>query len=90
MAASVPEMDRLATNTVLLVPIVFVAKLAVADAVESVTVSPLTTPDSAADPLFNNAVADVVASYSRLLAVIPVTVSSFAVIDAVVVGWVSV
>ena len=66
------------------------ANVAVADDVESVTVSPEMTPESAADALFNSAVAEFVASYSRSLAVMPVTVSSFAVMEAVVVGWVSV
>ena len=79
-------MDRLATNTVLFVPTFLLAKLAVADAVESVTVSPLMTPDNAAEPLLSRAVAESVPSYSRLLAVMPVTASAFAVMDAVVVG----
>ena len=69
-------------------PMVLFAKLAVADAVDRLTVSPATTPDRAADPVTRSAVADVVASYSRLLAVIPVTVRFFAVtvMDTVVVS----
>ena len=76
--------------TCLPTPTFLLAKLAVANEVDSVTVSPLMTPESAAEPLLSNAVADVVASYSRLLAVMPVTVIVFAVMDAVAVGWVSV
>ena len=83
-------MDRFATNTVLLVSTAFVVNVAVADEVLSATVSPLMTPDSAAEPLLRSAVAELVASYSRLLAVMPVTVRSLARIDAVVVGWVMV
>ena len=78
------------TVTVLLVPIVLVANVAVAPDVDNVTTSPDSLPTIAADPLFKRAVADVVASYTRSFAVIPVMVSSLAVIDAVVVGWVSV
>ena len=65
------------------------ANVAVADAVESVTVSPVSLPTSAADPRTSSEVADVVESYTRLLAVMPDTVSSFAVMLAVVVGWLS-
>ena len=60
-------------------PMVLLAKVAVADVVDRLTVSPATTPDNAADPVTSCAVADVVASYSRLLAVMPVTVKFFAV-----------
>ena len=75
--------------TCLPTPMFLLAKLAVADVVDNVTVSPLITPDNAAEPFTNNAVADVVPSYSRLLAVMPVTVSSFVVTSAVVCGWVN-
>ena len=90
MVASVPEMVSPAMVTVFPVATFLSANVAVADDVESVTVSPEMTPESAADALFNSAVAELVASYSRLLAVMPVTVSVFAEISAVVVGWVSV
>ena len=83
-------MVRSATNTVFAIATVFVANVAVALDVDKVTLSPLKTPDSAAEFLFSSAVAESVALYSRLLAVMPVTVSSFAKIDALVVGWVSV
>ena len=86
MPASVPEMVRPATVTVLLLSTLLLANVAVADEVDKVTTSPETTPDSAAEPVFNNAVADVVRSYSRLLAVMPVTVMFFAVMFAVAVG----
>ena len=76
--------------TTLLVPTFLLANVAVAPAVESVTLSPLITPESAAEPLLRSAVAESVALYSRLLAVIQVTVSSLAVMFAEVVGWVSV
>ena len=72
--------------TVLLLPIVLVANVAVALVVERVTVSPVSLPTIAADALFNNAVAEVVASYTRSFAVMPLMVSVFAVIDAMVVG----
>ena len=75
---------------VLLVPTFLLANVAVADAVDSETLSPLMTPASAAEFLFSSAVAESVALYSRLLAVMPVTVSSLAVMFADVVGWVSV
>ena len=76
--------------TTLLVPIVLVAKDAVAPDVDSVTTSPNSLPTIAADDLLSNAVADAVASYSRSSAVMPLMVKDFAVMDAVVVGWVSV
>ena len=63
--------------TVLLVPIALFANEAVAPLVSRVMVSLLWMPTSAAEPLLSNAVADVVASYTRLLAVMPLTVSSF-------------
>ena len=51
-----------ATVTVLLVPVFGLAKVAVAFAVDKVTLSPLTTPESAAEPLFNSDVAEVLPS----------------------------
>ena len=81
-------MVRPATLMVLLVPTFLLANVAVAPAVESVTLSPLMTPESAAEPLLRSAVAESVALYSRLLAVMPVTVSSLVVMFASVVGWV--
>ena len=72
------------------VPTPFVANVAAAEAVERMTVSLPCLPDSAAEPSERSAVAAVVESYTRLLAVIPVTVSSFVKILAVVVGCVSV
>ena len=74
----------------MLVPTVFDANVAVAPVVLSVTASMPITPFSAAEPLFRSDVAAVVASYTLLLAVIPVMVSAFAVMFAVVVGWVTV
>ena len=74
----------------MLVPMFLSAKVAVALAVLNVTVSLPWMPESAADPFTNSAVADVDALYTRLLAVMPVMVSSFAVMLAVVVGWVRV
>jgi hypothetical protein len=68
---------RLETVTVIPVPTEEVAKVPIAPAVFSVTASPGTTPTSAAPVVFK--VADVVPSYVLLLAVIPVTVSGFAV-----------
>ena len=86
MVASSPEMLRPATVIVLLLPTFLSANVAVADAVDSVTASPETTPESAAEPLFRSVVAELLPSYTLLLAVMPVTVRVFAVIDAVVVG----
>ena len=76
------------TVTVLFVPTFFEENVPVADAVEMVTESPLTTPTNAAEPRFRDAV--LFWSYVLLLAVTPETVSALAVIVAVVVGWVSV
>ena len=83
-------MVRSATVTTLFVPTFLLAKVAVAAVVTSDTVSFVSTPTNAAEALFNNAVADVVALYTRLLAVMPLTVRVFTVMLAVVVGWVSV
>ena len=66
------------------------AKVAAAFAVESTTSSDPCLPTSAAEPFTRRVVATTPESYTRSVAVIPVTVSSLAVIDAVVVGWVSV
>ena len=74
--------------TVLLLPTVFEEKVPVADVVLSVTVSPRTLPTSAAEPFTKVAV--VLALYTLFEAVMPEMVSSFAVMFAVVVGWVSV
>ena len=90
MEASVPLMVSPAIVTVLPVPTVLSLNVAVAVEVESVTTSLPCLPTSAADPRTSWFVATLVASYVRLLAVMPDTVSSFAVILAEVVGWVSV
>ena len=74
----------------LLVPMFLFAKVAVAALWVRVTTSSGTTPTSAAEVLTNNAVAEAVESYTRLLAVMPDTVRFLAVISAVVLGWVSV
>ena len=74
-------MVRPAMVTCLPTPTSLLANVAEADPVFRLTMSPETTPDSAADPVTSCAVADVVASYSRLLAVMPVTVSPFAVTE---------
>ena len=55
------------------------ANVAVADVVDSVTLSPDTTPESEAEPMTSWSVAAFVASYVRLLAVMPVTVKALAV-----------
>ena len=74
--------------TVLLVPMFLLANVPVAAVVDNVTTSFASTPTSAADPFTNVAV--VLALYVLLLAVMPLMVSSLAVMEAVVVGWVSV
>ena len=90
MAASAPLIERPWRLTTFALPTAFVANDAVAEEVESVTTSLPCLPTSAADPRTSCNVAFVVESYTRLFAVMPETVSSFAKIDAVVVGWVSV
>ena len=90
MAASVPLMVMPAMVIVLLVATVLVPKEAVAPLWSSVTMSSVSTPSKPAVPFESSEVAFVVASYVRFAAVIPVTVSSLRVTDAVVVGWVSV
>ena len=72
--------------TVFAVPTVLVANSAVAPLRSSPGVSPKTIPESAAEVVTSCEVASTVRSYTRLLAVMPVTVSVFAIIVAVVVG----
>ena len=79
-----------ATVIVLPLPAVLSSNVAVAEEVERVTTSLPCLPTSAADPRTSWFVAILVASYVRLLAVMPDTVSSFAVMDADVVVWASV
>ena len=57
-----------------------------ADVVERLTLSPLSTPTKAAEFLIKRPVAEVFASYTLLVAVIPVTVMVLVVMLAVVVG----
>ena len=76
--------------TGLSVPTFASANTAVNDAKLTETVSPLIMPDSAALFVLMRAVADVVALNSRDDVVMPVTVSVFAVMLAVVDGWVMV
>ena len=90
MPASVPPMVMPMIVIGLLVPIVLFANVAVAALWVRVTVSFVSTPTRAAEVFTNRSVAETVESYTRLVAVMPDTVSSLAVIDAVVVGWVSV
>ena len=90
MVESVPEIDRPARVMTLLVPTFLLAKVAVALDVDRVTLSPPITPESEAEFLLRSAVAESVALYSRLFAVMPVTVSVFLEMSAVAVGWVSV
>ena len=74
----------------LLVPMFLFAKLAVAALWARVTVSFVSTPTRAAEVFTSRSVAETVESYTRLVAVMPDTVRPLAVIDAVVLGWVSV
>ena len=74
----------------LLVPMFLFANVAVAALCEIVTTSDPCLPTRAAEPLTRRSVAETVESYTRSVAVIPDTVSSLAVIDAEVDGWVSV
>ena len=83
-------MVRPAMVTVLPRPTFLSATVAVAEPVDNVTTSLPCFPTSAADPRTNCGVTLVPALYVRLLAVMPVTVSSLAVMLRVVVGWVSV
>ena len=72
--------------TGLLVPMFLFANVAAALVVESTTSSDPCFPTSAAEPFTRSEVAVTPASYTRLVAVIPVTVSSLVVMFAVVVG----
>ena len=90
MAASVPLMVMPAIVIVLLAATVLVAKDAVAPLWSSVTMSSVSTPNKPAVPFESSEVAFVVASYTRFAAVMPETEMPFAVIDAEVLGWVSV
>ena len=74
----------------LFVPMFLFAKVAAAFAVESTTSSDPCLPTSTAEPFTRRAVATTPESYTRSVAVIPETVSSLAVIFAVVLGWASV
>ena len=70
----------------LLVPIFLFAKVAVAELWLSVTVSPVSTPDSAAEVFTRSDVATADASYTRSVAVMPMTVRILRTIEAVTVG----
>ena len=72
------------------IPATGVANAPAIPEVERVTVSPLTTPLREAEFVTRWLVASVFPSYVLLVAVMPVTVSDFDVMLAVVVGWVSV
>ena len=74
----------------LLVPMFLLVKLAVAALWSSVMLSFVSTPSNAAEVFTRSAVAESEALYMRLVAVMPDTESSLAVIDAEVDGWVSV
>ena len=90
MSASAPLIVMPVIVIALLLPTVFEANVPLIPATDMETVSPLTTPESAADDVTSWSYASVVASYTRLLAVMPVTVNVFAVTDAEVDGWVRV
>ena len=70
----------------LLVPMFLFAKVAVAELWLSVTVSPVSTPDSAAEVFTRSDVATADASYTRSVAVMPVTVRILRTMEAVTVG----
>ena len=70
--------------TALLVPTFLLANVPAMPLVEMVTVSPATTPTNAGELVVSVAVTPW--SYTLLLAPMPVTVSVFAVMSAVVVG----
>ena len=72
--------------TVLLPPMFFVSNEPVADEVFRLTTSPVSLPASAAELVVSVAV--VSALYVLLAAVMPVMVSSLAVMSPVVLGWV--
>ena len=86
MAASVPLMERPVMVMGFAVPTFLLANVPAIEPVESVTTSFVSTPDNAAFVVSRTEVADSLALYTRLLAVIPVTVSVFSVIEPVVVG----
>ena len=67
-------------------PTFLLAKDPVMEAVERLTASPDSTPDNAAPVVSKTDVAELDALYTRLLAVMPVTVSVFSVIEPVAVG----
>ena len=67
-------------------PMFLVAKFPAMEAVERITESPLSRPDNAALEVSSVEVALAEALYTRLLAVMPVTVMVFAVIEPVTVG----
>ena len=71
---------------VLLVPMFLFAKVAVAAPWFSVTVSPVSMPDSAAEVFTRSDVATADASYTRSVAVMPVTVRILRTMEAVTVG----
>ena len=79
-----------ATVIGLLVLTFLFANVAVAALWLRVTTSDPCLPTSAAEVFTRRSVAEVVESYTRLVAVMPDTVSTAAVIEAEVVGWVSV
>ena len=85
-----PLIKRASIEIVLPVPTFFVSKVAVAFATERLTTSEPCVPTRLALSVFSRLVASVVALYTRLLAEIPITLNDLAVIDAEVVGWVSV
>ena len=70
----------------LLVPMFLFAKVAVAALWLSVTMSPVSTPDSADEVFTRSDVATADALYTRLVAVMPVTVRILRTMDAVTVG----
>ena len=76
--------------TFLLLPTDLVSNNAVAELSSSVTTSFISMPTREAAFLTSNDVAAVDALYTRLEAVIPLTVNVFRVMFAVVLGWVSV
>ena len=83
-----PDFATLEMVMVLLVPTFWFVNTPEVEVVEILTLSPEITPTNAAEPRLS--ITAVVWSYTLLLAVIPVTVSSLVVMLAVVVGWVSV
>ena len=72
--------------TVFALPTFLFANDPAIEAVERLTASPDSTPDNAAFVVSRTDVAESDALYTRLLAVIPVTVMVFSVIEPVAVG----